>query len=155
MNDVWSVVVVQLDQQLYALKLEAVARVLPAIWITPLPGSPEVIMGITNIRGQVIPVLDMRRRCGLPARDLLPSDQLVMVHAASRDWLLPVDAVTGTAVYPCSQVVVSPELTRGECALSGVIVLSDGLMLIHDLETFLDADDLLVLDHALDTLYET
>jgi purine-binding chemotaxis protein CheW len=56
------IVVFTLDEQLYGLPLQAVVKVIHAIEIRHLPKAPEIIAGIINIKGQIIPVVDIRKR---------------------------------------------------------------------------------------------
>lgn len=58
-----------LDGQRYALSLAQVERVIRAVEITPLPQAPEIITGVINVRGRVIPVVDIRKRFRLPVRE--------------------------------------------------------------------------------------
>ncbi len=59
-------IVFTLDEQRYALHLSAVERVICVVEITPLPKAPEIVLGIINVGGQIIPVIDMRKRFRLP-----------------------------------------------------------------------------------------
>ena len=55
-----------LGEQRYALHLSAVERVIPTVETTPLPEGPEVLWGVVNLRGRIVPVMDIRRRFRLP-----------------------------------------------------------------------------------------
>jgi purine-binding chemotaxis protein CheW len=66
------------DEQRYALKLAKVQQVVRIVEIANLPKAPEIVLGLINFQGSVIPVLDVRKRFGLAARDLSLSDQLVI-----------------------------------------------------------------------------
>jgi purine-binding chemotaxis protein CheW len=77
-------VVFTLDEQRYALYLHAVVRVVRIVEITPLPQTPEVIRGVVNVQGQVIPVVDIRKRFQLPEREPELGDQLIIANTACR-----------------------------------------------------------------------
>ena len=62
-------VVFALDDQRYALHLSAVDRVVPMVRVTPLPKAPDIVIGVVNVQGRVIPVINMRRRFRLPERE--------------------------------------------------------------------------------------
>lgn len=62
-------VVFVIDGQRYALSLGAVERVLPMVAVSPLPAGPAIALGVINVHGTIVPVVDVRRRFGLPARD--------------------------------------------------------------------------------------
>ena len=70
-------VVFTLDEQRYALHLAAVERIIPVVEITPLPKAPDLVLGIINVGGQIIPVIDTRKRFRLPERELNLSDVLI------------------------------------------------------------------------------
>ena len=66
-----------LEGQRYALPLEDVRELVRAVRLTPLPRAPAVVEGLLNLRGELLPVLDLRRRFRLPARRLSASDRKV------------------------------------------------------------------------------
>ena len=65
-----SLVIFFLDDRRYGLRLDAVERVLPALDVTPLPKAPEIVLGLINLKGKIIPVLDVRRRFRLQEREI-------------------------------------------------------------------------------------
>ncbi len=75
------VVALMLDDIRYALPLTSVEQVVRAVEVTPLPDAPDIIMGVINVHGRVVPVVDIRRRFRLPARALSAGDQLVIAPA--------------------------------------------------------------------------
>lgn len=62
------VVVLMLDDIRYAVALTSVERVVRAVEITPLPNAPDIVLGVINVQGRVVPVVDIRKRFRLPAR---------------------------------------------------------------------------------------
>lgn len=83
----------ELSGQRYGLPLAAVLEVVRAVAITPLPGVPPVVEGAINVRGRVVPVLDLRARFGLPPHPLDPDQHLVLARTGRRlvavrtDWV--------------------------------------------------------------------
>ena len=75
-------VVFTLDDQRYGLPLSAVERVVPMVDITPLPKAPDIVLGVVDVQGRVIPVVNLRRRLRLPERDIALTDQLVIARTA-------------------------------------------------------------------------
>ena len=71
-------VVFFLNEQKYALYLPAVERVVSAIEVTPLPQAPDNVLGIINVMGKVITVVNIRKRFGLPEREIDLSDQFII-----------------------------------------------------------------------------
>ena len=66
-----------LDSQRYALHLSAVDRVARIVHITPVSIAPDIVLGIVNMEGVVIPVMNVRQRFNLPKREISPSDRLI------------------------------------------------------------------------------
>ncbi|MEX2542355.1 MAG: chemotaxis protein CheW [Trueperaceae bacterium] len=142
--------VFRLDDDRYALNASAVLRVTWAVRITRLPVAPEVVLGVIDVAGRVLPVVDTRQRFGLPRRDLLVSDNLIIARTSRRQLVLAVDQVDGVIEYPEEKVQAAPEIVPGTDYVRGVAKLADGLVLIHDLDTFLSLDEEQSLDRALE-----
>lgn len=152
MSDVCQLVVLQLDDQRYALRLDMVERVIRALEIAPLPGAPASVLGVVNIQGQIMPVYDLRIRLGRPSQPLRLSDQIVLAHTASRMVCVCVDAVAEVLSFPQEQWVEAAKLGTRDSCVAGVAKLPDGLLLIHDLDRFLTPNEERALDQALELL---
>jgi len=79
-------IVFTLDAQRYALHLSAVERAIRMVEITPLPKAPEIVIGVVNIHGAVIPVLNIRKRFRLPEREPDLGDQLIVAVQPGALW---------------------------------------------------------------------
>jgi purine-binding chemotaxis protein CheW len=137
-----------LDAQRYALHLSAVDRVARMVRITPISSPPEILLGVVNLEGVVIPVMDVRQRFHLPEREISLSDRLIFARTKQRSVALVADTVTG--VIECSEhSLISAERILPELAhVDGVIKLEDGLILIHNLDKFLSLEEESALDLA-------
>jgi purine-binding chemotaxis protein CheW len=134
-------VVFTLDEQRYVLYLHAVTRVVRIVEITHLPKAPEIIRGVVNVQGQVIPVVDIRKRFRLPEREPELSDQLIIANTASRSVALVVDAVEGVIEHSSQEMIPPEKILPGTEYIKGVIKLEDGLVLIHDVDKFLSLEE--------------
>jgi purine-binding chemotaxis protein CheW len=143
------VLVFALDEPRYAMELSAVERVVRAVEITPLPKAPEIVLGIVNAHGRILPVLNIRERFRLPARDMKLDDRLVIARTARRVVALVVDAVIGIRDVSNGQMVSAESLLPFAKHLKGVAKTEDGLVLIYDLDQFLSLDEERTLDMAL------
>lgn len=137
-----------LDAQRYALHLSAVDRVARMVRITSISSAPEILLGVVNLEGVVIPVMDVRQRFNLPEREISLSDRLIFARTKQRSVALVADTVTG--VIECSEhSLISAERILPELAhVEGVIKLEDGLILIHNLDKFLSLEEEASLDLA-------
>ena len=144
-------VVFVLDEQRYGLRLSVVERIVRAVEVTPLPQAPGIVLGVVNVQGRVIPVIDLRRRFGLTGRTLGLSDQMVVARTARRLVVLVADAVHGVLDYPGEVAVTAQQMLPGLVHLAGVVKLDDGLVLIQDLDQFLSLDEDQALVRALES----
>lgn len=130
------VVIFQLEDEYYGLDIQAVQEIVRMQSITTIPGADDWVKGITNLRGRVVPVIDLRRRCGMPSVEPTAATRIVVVTAADGMVGLIVDAVSevmripGEQVEPPSLVVSAPE----NAYLRGIAKLPDRLVSLLDLE---------------------
>lgn len=144
------VVVFTLDGQRLALPLSSVERALRAVAVTPLPGAPPVVLGVINAGGQVLPVVELRRRLGLPSPALGPDQRLLLARGGRRTLALVADSVAGVWDLEPSQVAQAEPGLAFAPHLRGVAKLPEGLLLIYDLEGFLSLEEEKQLQAALE-----
>jgi len=130
-----------LDGRRYALYLSVVERVIRIVEITPLPRAPDIVTGVINVQGRVIPVVDIRKRFGLPLREITLTDQLIIARASKRPVAMVVDTVHDVIEYHESMLVPAEEIVPETRYIDGVVKLKDGMVLIHDLDKFLSLEE--------------
>ncbi|OGJ87736.1 MAG: chemotaxis protein CheW [Candidatus Raymondbacteria bacterium RifOxyA12_full_50_37] len=135
------IVLFTLDQPRYALYLSAVERVVRAVEITPLPKAPEIVLGVLNMQGKVLPVLDIRKRFRLPVRQINTDDRLIIARTSRRPVALVVDSVEGIRELTENQMVDAKQALPFAEYIKGVATLDDNLVLIHDIDQFLSLDE--------------
>ncbi|MBI2454644.1 MAG: purine-binding chemotaxis protein CheW [candidate division NC10 bacterium] len=134
-------VVFVLEEQRYALPVSTVVRVLPMVAVSPLPQAPAIALGVINLHGHVIPVLDIRRRFDLPPRNYGVSAHLLVARTIRRTLAVPVDEVLGVRDVAADAVAPADAVLPGIGHVAGIVALSDGLLFIHDLEAFLSLEE--------------
>ena len=133
----------------YALELSAVREVVSAVMIAPLPDAPPVIEGIVDVRGEIVPVYDLRHRFGLPARPLSADERLVIAWTNTRLVSFRCER-TDWVAHVSRSLVDAPDSARSAGRhIAGVVRLPDGLVLIQNLDAFLEAAESAQLDEAL------
>jgi purine-binding chemotaxis protein CheW len=142
-------VIFTLDEHSYALHLPAVERALRMVEISPLPKAPEIVLGVINVQGRIVPVFNVRKRFRLPERETSPSDQLIVAQTSRRTVAMLADAVSGVVAYPEQQVIAAERILPGLEYVEGVAKLEGGMILIHDLDKFLSLEEETTLDNAL------
>ncbi len=149
----------KLDDQEYALDLSHVVQVVRMVAITRAPNAPEVVEGLVNVRGRIIPVVNLRKRLGLPAvRHGIDSD-LVIARANDRDsadgvrmMAFIVDAVNEVLRVPTSDLDLSADIgAHFSEHLEAVGKLGDRLLLILDLGSLLTLEEREVLAGVLES----
>ena len=117
----------------FALPFAVVSQVVRAVAVSATSDMPPFSCGMVDIRGDVVPVIDVRKRFSLPERSLAPADHFIVAHTPKRTLVLWVDMVHGVAEYP------DDAATFTEGSNHGMAMLPDGLILLHDLEQCLAA----------------
>lgn len=143
------IVVFALDEPRYALPLSAVERIIRAVEITRLPKAPEIVLGVICIHGRIIPVVDVRTRFRLPAREMKLDDRFIIARTSRRFVALAADSVIAIRKVADNNVVSAERALPFADYVRGVAILEDDLVLICDLDRFLSLDEEHLLDAAL------
>ena len=102
-----------LAQERYALETRHVDQVVPLRDITPLPGTPTFLLGIVNVRGRIVPVIDIRLFFDLPQVGLTDLHRLIMVRSDDLEFGVLADAITGFRVVPDCDLQLSLPTLEG------------------------------------------
>jgi purine-binding chemotaxis protein CheW len=118
--------------------------------LATLPNAPSFVEGVLNLRGSVIPVIDLRKRFDMPALEIDQRRRLLIVTLAGRMLGIAVDEVTEVINIPVADIKPSPLVAQGSSAehLVGVCLVQDDLIML------LNPDGLLTL-HETDELGRT
>jgi purine-binding chemotaxis protein CheW len=142
-------VVFRVAAERFALPLESVERIVRAAQVTPLPHSPAVVLGALDVQGEVLAVFDLRRRFGMPARELHPDQELLIANTRERRVVLVIDAAQGVLELGPGEKLATARIAP-DAPLAGVLTTEDGLVLIHDLEKLLTTEEARALEAALE-----
>lgn len=130
-----------LDGTLYALRLDTVERAVPAAALTPLPGAPAIVLGLLDIEGRIVPVVDIRARFHLPRREMGIHDCIIIANTARRTLGILVDAPGEVIEVGEADIDRGTGVLLGSGYIEGILRLDEGLVLIHDLECFLSLEE--------------
>jgi len=124
-----------LADQEYALPIAHVVQVVRMVAITPAPKAPAMVAGMLNLRGTVIPVIDLRKRFDLRPRPYGLDDHLLIARTGKSTVALMVDAVTAVLTTPASNIELPSEVGSPLTQyISAVGKLGSRLLLILDLD---------------------
>ncbi len=132
-------VVFELADEFYGVEISAVNTIIRMQGVTDIPRTPDFVEGVINLRGSIVPVIDLRKRFGLPAGEITKASRIVVVEAAKQMIGMIVDAVVETlrlsadAIEPPSPVVASLDAEY----LRGVGKQDDRLVILLDLDKVL------------------
>jgi purine-binding chemotaxis protein CheW len=135
-------VVFELAKEVYGINIGTVREIIRMQTITYVPDAPEFVKGVINLRGRVIPVVDLRKRFGLPVTELTPESRVLVVDIEGADIGVIVDAVTEVqriaeaSVEPAAALVT----TEDSYYIEGIAKVDERLLILLDLERALGAD---------------
>jgi purine-binding chemotaxis protein CheW len=149
-SDERQLVVFQVGAELYGVDIAGVHEIIRLPAITRVPRAPGFVEGVINLRGKVIPVVDLRRRFGLPSAEHTRASRIVVVEIGDQVVGIIVDAVSevlrvsGSTIEPPSPVVAGIDSDY----LHGIAKLPERLVILLDLDRVLARDDRRALDVA-------
>ena len=143
-KEILEVMTARLANERIAIETRFVREVYRPGEITPVPGSPPFLVGVTNLRGEVLAVMDLREFFGLPAAETAERPQMVVVGLDRPEFGLVVDEIYEVAKLRIGEVLEPPGSVAGlsrDC-LRGVtadaLLVLDGHMLLTDRRLYVD-----------------
>lgn len=136
-------VVMELSGESYGVDIGAVNTIIRMQEVTSIPRTPAFVEGVINLRGLIIPVIDLRKRFGLEVGEMTKASRIVVVEANNQVIGMIVDAVAETlripieAIEPPSPVVVSVDSSY----VRGVGKLEGRLLILLDLDKVLTSKE--------------
>jgi purine-binding chemotaxis protein CheW len=139
------VVTFQLAKEEYAIDILQVQEIVMIIPITRMPKAPHFIEGIVNLRGQMIPIIDMRKRFALPEAEHDADTRIIIVNIdADKEIVgMVVDGVRDVIRLPDSAISPPPPMIQGISAeyLRGIGQFNERLLIMLDLDRVLTAEE--------------
>ena len=143
-NSVIQLVGFRLDNEDYAIAITKIQEIILMKPVTRIPQVPEFIEGLINLRGSVIPIVNLRKRFALPPRELDDETRIIVVNVHDKTVGCIVDAVTQVMRINRDQVQPPPlgVLAVNQQYLAGLAKLDDRLMIILDIDKLFEAEEL-------------
>ena len=132
-------VVMEISGERYGVSIGAVSTIIRMQEVTSIPRTPSFVEGVINLRGSIIPVIDLRKRFGLPVGELTKASRIVVVEAADQMIGMMVDSVCETLKLPQSAIEPpSPIVVNVDSAYVRGVGKQDGrLVILLDVEKVL------------------
>ena len=149
-DDEQQLVVFHLGAELYGVEIARVHEIIRLMQVTRVPRAPSFVEGVINLRGKVIPVVDLRRRFGLPQAEHTRASRIVVVELSDHvvgiivDGVSEVLRVNASTIEPPSPVVAGIDSEY----LSGIAKVDEQLIILLDLDRVLARDERRALEAA-------
>ncbi|MDH5518797.1 MAG: chemotaxis protein CheW [Gammaproteobacteria bacterium] len=133
----------RLEGEVYGINVMLVQEVLRVTEIAPVPGAPDFVLGIINLRGNVVTVIDTRKRFALPAKEMDDSTRIVIIESDQQTVGIVVDGVSEVVNVSRADIETAPSVGNDETAryIEGVVSRGDELLILVDLNKLLTDDE--------------
>jgi chemotaxis signal transduction protein len=146
MND--EVLVLEIDDHCYGLRVKHVREVIRAVALTPASNADDRLEGILNLRGQSVPVINVRRQFGFPDRDILPTDYLIVMQLDQRLTAIRVDRAVELRPIDTASIEAADSSLTSQRAVVGIVKFDERVVFLLDLESLLSESENRRLDLA-------
>lgn len=138
----------RLDGETYGINVMQVQEVLRYSEIAPVPGAPPYVLGIINLRGNVVTVIDTRHRFGLADGEVTDNTRIVIIETDNHVIGIMVDSVAEVVYLNQSEIETAPNVGNEESAkfIQGVCHKNDELLILIDLNKLLTNEEWAELD---------
>ncbi len=129
----------RLEDETYGINVMQVQEVLRVTEIAPVPGAPPYVLGIINLRGNVVTVIDTRTRFGLSPGEVDDASRIVIIESEQQVVGILVDSVAEVVELRNSQIDSAPNVGNEESSryIQGVATRNDDLLIVVDLNKLL------------------
>ncbi len=138
----------RLDNETYGINVMQVQEVLRYSEIAPVPGAPSYVLGIINLRGNVVTVIDTRQRFGLEPAEIGDNTRVVIIEVDKQVIGILVDSVAEVVYLRQSEMETAPNVGNKDAAkfIQGVCNKNGELLILVELEKMLNEDEWSELD---------
>ncbi|MCU7891574.1 MAG: chemotaxis protein CheW [Candidatus Thiodiazotropha sp. (ex Ustalcina ferruginea)] len=132
-----------LMDEVYGINVMQVQEVLRITEIAPVPGAPSYVLGIINLRGNVVTVIDTRTRFGLPSAELDDASRIIVIESKKQVVGILVDAVAEVVELRETEIDAAPNVGTEESSryIQGVATQEDSLLILVDLNKLLTDEE--------------
>jgi purine-binding chemotaxis protein CheW len=142
----------KLSESRFALNLPTVEKVVRAVEITRLPKAPEIVLGVVNVHGRIVPVIDGRARFGFPKKKISLNDRFVIARGEERSIALVADDVMPVVEVPEERITRADDIIPGIGYVDGVTEFEESNLVILTVEQILSLEESTQLDEAIEEM---
>jgi purine-binding chemotaxis protein CheW len=142
-DEVLQWVTFQLEEETYGINVMQVREVLRYSEIAPVPGAPDYVIGIINLRGNVVTVIDTRSRFGLVQGETTDNTRIIVIESERQVIGILVDSVAEVVYLRASEIDTTPSVGTDESSkfIQGVSNREGKLLILVDLNKLLSEDE--------------
>ena len=142
-EEVFQWVTFKLENETYGVNVMQVQEVLRYTEIAPVPGAPDYVLGIINLRGNVVTVIDTRLKFGLMPAEITDNSRIIIIEAEKQVVGILVDSVAEVVYLKASEIDPAPSVGTEESArfIQGVSNRKDDLLILVDLNKLLSDNE--------------
>ncbi len=142
-DPVIQMVTFKLQEETYGINVMQVREVLRVTEIAPVPGAPPYVLGIINLRGNVVTVIDTRSRFGLSVKEIDDASRIVIIESEKQVVGILVDSVAEVVELQMSEVDSAPNVGNEDSSryIQGVANRDDDLLILVDLNKLLTEEE--------------
>ena len=142
-EEVFQWVTFKLENEVYGVNVMQVQEVLRYTEIAPVPGAPDYVLGIINLRGNVVTVIDTRLKFGLMPAEVTDSSRIIIIEAEKQVVGILVDSVAEVVYLKASEIDPAPSVGTEESArfIQGVSNRKEDLLILVDLNKLLSDNE--------------
>lgn len=131
------VIIVRVRGETFGLPAQNVMEIIRAVAVSPLPGSPTVISGVINVRGNTVVVIDPAVRFGKAETPVKPDDNFVLVSTFTRTIAVRVEIAEDLVEIDDATISAAKSASSAVDKIHGVAAMPDGALVIYDVAAFL------------------
>ena len=134
----------QLGNEVYGIGIRHVTEIIGMQKVTEVPDMPDYVRGVINLRGQVIPIMDVRTRFLMPTREYDDRTCVIVVQVKNTSIGLVVDTVNEVADIPADRISQPPRIARGTSSryIEGMGKIGDEVKILLDVNKLLFQEEL-------------
>ncbi len=138
-SDQFQCVTFTLEDEVYGINVMQVQEVLREIDVAPVPGAPHYVIGIINLRGNVVSIIDARTRFGLQIKESDDLTRIIVIETEQQIIGILVDSVAEVVDVSRSEIDTAPNVGNAETSkyIDGVISRGENLLILVDLNKLL------------------
>lgn len=141
----------ELAGEYYGVEILAVREIRGWSKVTRVPQSPPFVLGVLNLRGAIVPIMDLRVRFGLPGKEREPTTVTIIVAVGGRHFGMVVDGVSDVLDVEAAAISAVPDFGQAIDSdyLSGLAPYAEGMAMLLDVRKLLCTEDWKRIEHAL------